>query len=466
MWYDIKLYPALRTGTDLNWMKQKGTALMRSMKRAGALTLAALILAFSLTACGKDGGSSGSGASSSAAGSTSSSEPITVDLDAVTDVFLTTAGIPGDTVVAQVGDVDITAAELLYWVAYSADSMLSYYSTYFGITELPWDTEDASGVTLTQGTLDNALRTAALYALIPGIAEGEGVTLSQDFQDTFADQLATMTEAMGGEDVMAMYLWQYPLTPELYTQLCESEDLNGQLQDKYFGENGTMKPTDADLLSYIQNDRKLYSVKHILLLTKDMEQTVTNEDGTTGYAPLDDATVAEKKALADGLLAQLRAAEDPIALFDELMNEHSEDSGLAANPDGYTTSKGQMVPEFEDTALTLKDGEISDVVESTYGYHIILRLPLDPADYRGQMVADKMEAMSRQWLDEYGVVPTEAFDQIDPIAFRTQVTALQAAVQQEIAAIYEAEGEGADSSAPSDGSSSSTDGSGAAGSQG
>lgn len=176
---------------------------MRSMKRAGALTLAALILAFSLTACGKDGGSSGSGASSSAAGSTSSSEPITVDLDAVTDVFLTTAGIPGDTVVAQVGDVDITAAELLYWVAYSADSMLSYYSTYFGITELPLGYGGTPpGVTLTQGTLDNALRTAALYALIPGIAEGEGVTLSQDFQDTFADQLATMTEAMGGEDVM------------------------------------------------------------------------------------------------------------------------------------------------------------------------------------------------------------------------------------------------------------------------
>ena len=347
---------------------------MRSMKRAGALTLAALILAFSLTACGKDGGSSGSGASSSAAGSTSSSEPITVDLDAVTDVFLTTAGIPGDTVVAQVGDVDITAAELLYWVAYSADSMLSYYSTYFGITELPWDTEDASGVTLTQGTLDNALRTAALYALIPGIAEEEGVTLSQDFQDTFADQLATMTEAMGGEDVMAMYLWQYPLTPELYTQLCESEDLNGQLQDKYFGENGTMKPTDADLLSYIQNDRKLYSVKHILLLTQDPE---------TGE-PLDEAAAAEKKAQANVIMRR------------------------------------------EDVASTRS----SDIVESDYGYHIILRLPLEvePADYQADFVQEKMTQLQQGWLDEHEIVTNDAFDQLDVPAFYETVTALRQAV--------------------------------------
>ena len=399
---------------------------MRSMKRAGALTLAALILAFSLTACGKDGGSSGSGASSSAAGSTSSSEPITVDLDAVTDVFLTTAGIPGDTVVAQVGDVDITAAELLYWVAYSADSMLSYYSTYFGITELPWDTEDASGVTLTQGTLDNALRTAALYALIPGIAEEEGVTLSQDFQDTFADQLATMTEAMGGEDVMAMYLWQYPLTPELYTQLCESEDLNGQLQDKYFGENGTMKPTDADLLSYIQNDRKLYSVKHILLLTQDPE---------TGE-PLDEAAAAEKKAQAEDLLRQLRESSDPAALFDQLMNDYSEDTGLATNPDGYqAVEAGQMVPEFEEASLALEPGEISDIVESDYGYHIILRLPLNPSDYRTDYIADRMAQLQQGWLDANPPQPTEELEKIAPSEFYGKLQSLRAAVQEELEAL-------------------------------
>ena len=278
--------------------------------------------------------------------------------------------------------------------------------------------------------------------------------------------LDSAVQELGGQETMEHYFWASMMTPDQFRSMYEGVSLDEQLQELYYGEGSEGYPTDAEVLSYAQDELGVYRAKHILLLTKDMEQTVTNEDGTTGYAPLDDATVAEKKALADDLLAQLRAAEDPVALFDELMNEHSEDSGLAANPDGYTTTKGQMVPEFENTALALKDGEISDVVESTYGYHIILRLPLDPADYRGQMVADKMEILSQQWLDEYGVVPTEAFEQIDPIAFRTQVTALQAAVQQEIAAIYEAAEDDADSSAPSDGSSPATDSSSASVSQG
>lgn len=97
-----------------------------------------------------------------------------------------------------------------------------------------------------------------------------------------------------------------------------------------------MKPTDADLLSYIQNDRKLYSVKHILLLTQDPE---------TGE-PLDEAAAAEKKAQAEDLLRQLRESSDPAALFDQLMNDYSEDTGLATQPGRLqAVEAGQMVPE-------------------------------------------------------------------------------------------------------------------------
>ena len=187
------------------------------------------------------------------------------------------------------------------------------------------------------------------------------------------------------------------------------------------------------------------------MLTKDMTQTVTNDDGTTGYAPLDDETIAQKKAKADELLQQLRASDDPIALFDELMNENSEDTGLAANPDGYTTSKGAMVPEFEQAALALKEGEISDVVESDYGYHIILRLPLDLDQFRSQLIGDKMEQQSNQWLEEYGVKTNEVYDQIDPQAFWEKAQSLTLGAKNEIQAVMDAK-TAEDSSSSADGS--------------
>ena len=89
-----------------------------------------------------------------------------IELSSVTDPFLATAGLSADTVVASAGEVDITAGLLLYWVASRADTLMSYYGAYGGLTELPWDTE-IEGVTLAQSILSDALETSLLYALLP-----------------------------------------------------------------------------------------------------------------------------------------------------------------------------------------------------------------------------------------------------------------------------------------------------------
>ena len=180
------------------------------------------------------------------------------------------------------------------------------------------------------------------------------------------------------------------------------------------------EPTDAEVMAYLE-EIGTYRAKHILLATIDL---ATRE-------PLDDESIAQKKAAADDLLVQLRGAEDPIALFDQLMNQYSEDTGLETNPDGYTTQKGEMVAPFEQAALALKDGEISDVVESDCGYHIILRLPINPDGFRDECAAARLRDSLIQERERLGVEKTAAYDKLDVGTFWNNMLSLQTAVQME-----------------------------------
>lgn len=419
---------------------------MKSIKRVLAAALALVMGLSAFTGCGggNSSSSSASGSSSSSSSSSSAAQVQPMDLTGVTDPYLATSGLAGDTVVARVGEADITAAELLYWINYGTELTLSQYGSY--MTELPWTDDLGNGMTLADQMKKSALEAAALYALLPTLAQQEGLSVTQDTLDQLDSQHKQALETLGTEELAEHSFWYQMITWDLLSLLSTRADLHLQLQNLYFGEGSEEYPTDAEVLAYAQDELGVYRAKHILLATVDTE---TRE-------PLDEATIAEKKATAEDLLAQLRAAEDPVALFDELMNEYSEDPGLATYPDGYTAQKGQMVPEFEEAALALKDGEISDVVYSeTTGYHIILRLPLDPADYRNQLVAQLMQAKADGWIEEYGLETTEAYDQIDPASYREKVVSLQAAVQEEVSAALAAkEEETGDSSAAASGSAS------------
>ena len=418
---------------------------MKTMKRLFSLALVLALAVSALTGCG---GGDGSASSADPAGSapSSSDQAETLDLSQITDPYLATSGLAGDTVVARAGDQDITAAQLLYWINYGAELYL-VSSGATSVDDLPWDTDLEDGMTFADQLKASALDAAAFYALLPTVAQAEGLSVTQETLDALEEQRVQMLEQLGdNETTLEHYLWYQMLTWDQLSDMSQRSDLHLQLQERYYGEGSDAYPTDAEVLAYAQDELGVYRAKHILLATVD---TQTRE-------PLDEETIAQKKAQADDLLSQLRAAEDPVALFDELMNEYSEDPGLAAYPDGYTAQKGQMVPEFEEAALALQEGEISDVVYSeTTGYHIILRLPLDPADYRDQLVAQRMQTRTDGWLEEYGVETLEAYDQIDPAAFREQVVLIQNAVVAEINDVLEAQqADGADSSADPSGSSS------------
>lgn len=397
---------------------------MKATKRLGALALALVMALSALSGCGKknpaSSGSSASGSPSDGSSSAGGSSQVTpMDLSQVTDPYLAVSGLSGDEVVARLGDADITAGHYLYWL----QRVITDYLSQFGgqMTTLPWDTEMTEGQTFSQFMEDQALELATLHTLLRQMGQAEGLTPDPSVaSEAEADYVDLVLQAGSDEEKVAHLYWANLLSKDLLIWLVENSDLSSQLREKRFGENSGHYPTDAEVNAYLEETGQ-YRVKHILLSTTDENRQ-----------PLEDeAVIAQKKATADDLLAQLRAAEDPIALFDELMHQYSEDPGLEANPEGYTTSKGEMVPVFEETSLALKVGEISEVVDSGLGYHIILRLPMDPDDFRDECVNYLFQQSLDQERERLGVEKTDAFSKINVGDFWDKVQSLQSAVQAE-----------------------------------
>lgn len=83
----------------------------------------------------------------------------------------------------------------------------------------------------------------------------------------------------------------------------------------------------------------------------------------------DDAQVrADKKTKADEILELAKAGED----FAELAKKHSEGPTGPTGGDLGFFNKGSMVKQFDDAVFLMQPGEISEVVETVFGYHIIL----------------------------------------------------------------------------------------------
>lgn len=178
---------------------------------------------------------------------------------------------------------------------------------------------------------------------------------------------------------------------ELYRNIFAQGYYLDALNEYYFGVGGEKAPAESELRAEFD---KYYKAKHILIRNTDNEGN-----------PLDAAALAEKKALAEEIQDRVNAGED----FDELMNEYSEDTGLAFSPEGYTfQDDGSFVQGFVDGVKALEPGQISSApVESDYGWHIIERVPLTDEDYESMraeliytLTGESMDDLVSTWMDE------------------------------------------------------------------
>jgi peptidyl-prolyl cis-trans isomerase C len=121
---------------------------------------------------------------------------------------------------------------------------------------------------------------------------------------------------------------------------------------------GQTPPTDAEIREFYDKNPSNFQQKeavrasHILILVDEKA---------------DAAAKQKARATIDAVLKRAKAGED----FAALAREHSQDGSAAQGGDLGFFGRGRMVPAFDQVAFSLKPGDISDVVTTQFGYHVI-----------------------------------------------------------------------------------------------
>ena len=334
------------------------------------------------------------------------------------DLTYEALGVARDYPIATINGENIPAEEYLFWLTMER----MYYGT--PSTEEDW-----------KAFKDVSLEIATLYQLVREKAAENGVTLTEELRAEMEADMAENLESAGEED-LEEFLSYMRISEEGYMRMNEATYLRKALVEKMV-EDGSLTVAQADVDAYVDEWIEysgFYGAKHILIMTRREKA-----DGT-GYEEFSDEEKAEAYAKAEEILAEIRADGNSPETFDRLMNQHSEDgrnpeTGELYSPEGYTLAyKGEMVPEFEEAALALKEGEVSDIVTSDYGYHIIMRIPIDrealEEEAAGVVNADyKFNELLDQWVDEAQIETSQVYDELDAEAYFEKVDALYAAEQ-------------------------------------
>lgn len=251
--------------------------------------------------------------------------------------------------VATVNGQDITLGNYEKLLALNKSSMESYYGSDI------WSQEIEEGKTYEDTLKEMVIETMIGSEVIYQQAEKEKVAPTDE---QIQEQLDSFNKTTKDDADYQAELKKMGINEEFLKFQFARDLANSNLQEKF--EEDIKIPEDDMKKYYEENKDSFYTdtvtASHILLKTIDDEG---NE--------LSDAKKKEAKKKAEEALAKIKAGED----FAEVAKEYSEDSTASNGGELGTFGRGKMVTEFEDASFAMKAGEISDIVETQYGYHII-----------------------------------------------------------------------------------------------
>lgn len=251
--------------------------------------------------------------------------------------------------VAIVNGQNITLENYQKLLYLNKSSMESYYGSDI------WSKKMEDGKTYSDTLKEMVLQTMIGSEVIYQQAEKDKV-IPTDKQ--VQDQINSFNESTKNNSEYQEQLKKMGINEDFLKFQFTRDLANTNLQKKF--EEDT-KISETEMKKYYEDNKKSFytdtvTASHILLKTQDSEGKELSAEKKK-----------EAKKKAEEALAKVKSGED----FAKVAKKYSQDSSASKGGELGTFGRGQMVSEFEKAAFKMKKGEISDIVETEYGYHII-----------------------------------------------------------------------------------------------
>ena len=262
------------------------------------------------------------------------------------------------------------------------------------------------GKTYADTIKENSLAYLKTIAAIQKLAKDNDITLTSDEKKTIKDQKNEQITQMGGRSKFVESLKQQHMSEEVYDSLQEFGALQQKVMSALFNKGGKYAVSEEEIVSKVLDGN--IRVRHILVQAQE-----TDED------------YAEKQKKANEILARVKGGED----FETVLTEVGEDPGMKSYPNGYVFNEAGVLVDSPSTtfdktftaeSFKLDVNQISGIVKSTSGLHIIKRLPLDEAfvkenidSYYSAFASEAFQAKVTEIMNALDVKTTDEYTKLD-----------------------------------------------------
>lgn len=235
----------------------------------------------------------------------------------------------------RIETMSCTLPEIMVYLTNTKDQYEAVYGSEI------WET-DLDGITLEENIKETVLAQLAQIKTMNLLANQHGVTLDQEEQKAAQAAAAAYFSTLNETEISSLQITEaviqnmyqeYALANKVYRYIIK--DINPEISD---------------------DEARTITVQHILFKTYTL-------DGTGKKIEYSEADKEEVYEQAKEVLKLARNGEND---FESLIMQYSEDEKGT-----YSFGKGEMEPVFEEAAFNLATGEISEIIETSFGYHII-----------------------------------------------------------------------------------------------